>query len=142
ELGGRGIVIVSGLALGIDAAAHEGCVGAGGRAIVVLPRGLDRAYPDRHEALYRRILRDGVAVSEYPPGEPARKERFVARNRLVAALAQVVVVVEAGTRSGALHTAEFAHQLGREMMAVPGPVDCPHAAGALELLHAGAGLVR
>lgn len=142
ELARAGVAVVSGLALGIDAAVHQGCVDAGGRAVVVLPRGLDAAYPARHAALYRRILGTGVAVSEYGPGSPARKERFVARNRLVAALAQVVVVVEAGANSGALHTAEFAHQLGREVMAVPGPVDCPHAVGTLGLLHAGAGLVR
>lgn len=142
EFARAGITVVSGLALGIDAAAHQGCVEAGGKAIVVLPRGLDAAYPARHSALYRRILEHGLAVSEYLPGMPARKEQFVARNRLVAALAQVIVVVEAGATSGALHTAEFAHQLGREVMAVPGPVDCPHAIGTLTLLHNGAGLVR
>jgi DNA processing protein len=142
ELGRAGVAVVSGLALGIDACAHEGCVDADGRAIVVLPRGLDRAYPVRHALLYRRVLQRGLAVSEYFPGTDARKEQFVARNRLVAAFAQIVVVVEASERSGALHTAEFAHQLGREVMAVPGPVDCPHAVGTLDLLHAGAGLVR
>ena len=142
DLARAGVTVVSGLAIGIDAAAHEGCVDVGGAAVVVLPRGLDAAYPARHAPLYRRILERGLAISEYLPGEPARKERFVARNRLVAAFAQVTVVVEAGAGSGALHTAEFAHQLGREVMAVPGPVDCPHAVGTLDLMHDGAGLVR
>ena len=108
------------MALGIDGAAHAGALDAGGATVAVLGCGTDIAYPRSHRGLYARILEHGLAVSEYPPGTAPAPWRFPARNRLIAALAQTVVIVEARVRSGALITADHALDLGRDVVAVPG----------------------
>lgn len=137
-----GLTVVSGMALGIDAAAHGGALGAGGPTIAVLGCGTDVPYPRRHRGLYERILECGLAVSEYPPGTAPAPWRFPARNRLIAALAATLVVVEARGRSGALITADHALDLGRDVVAVPGAAGSSAAAGTNGLIKAGAGLVE
>ena len=117
---GEGYAIVSGGALGIDAAAHRGALDARGVTFAVLGCGVDVVYPDRHTRLFDEIRRRGGLLSEYPPGTPPRGRQFPARNRLVAALAQVVVIVEAGQASGALSTARLARRMNRQLLAVPG----------------------
>ncbi len=129
-----GVSVVSGLAQGIDGAAHEGALAAAGRTVAVLGTGLDVAYPRRHRALQARIGRDGLLLSELPPGAPAHGGSFPRRNRLIAALADVTVVVEAGVGSGALITADFAHALHREVACVPNAIDVPSSAGSNALL--------
>ncbi len=115
-----GHAIVSGGALGIDAAAHEGALAAGGATYAVLGCGADVVYPDRHGPLFARIAQSGGLVSEYPPGTLPRPGQFPVRNRLIVGLAQTVLVVEARLRSGALVTARLAHKQGRRLLAVPG----------------------
>jgi DNA processing protein len=139
---GAGLAVVSGMALGIDAAAHGGALDAGGVTVAVLGCGVDIAYPARHRGLYERILEHGMAVSEYPPGTPPAPWRFPARNRLIAALAETVVVVEARARSGALITADHALDLGRDVAAVPGAAGSGVSAGTNGLIKAGAGLIE
>ncbi|HET6850606.1 MAG TPA: DNA-processing protein DprA [Gaiellales bacterium] len=139
---GSGGLVVSGLALGIDAAAHEGALAAGGPTIAVLGCGVDVPYPRRNRPVYRRIAESGLVVSEYPPGTPPAPWRFPARNRLIAALADVTVVVEARARSGALITADHALDLGRDVLAVPGSPGVAAAAGTNGLLKSGAGLIE
>ncbi len=143
ELAAGGLVVVSGLAYGIDAAAHRGALAAPGRTIAVLGSGLDRIYPQAHERLAREILaRDGAVVSEYAPDAGPRKHRFPERNRLISGLTLGVVIVEATTRSGSLITARMAAEQGREVMAVPGPVQSPLAGGCHRLLKSGAALIE
>lgn len=137
-----GLPVVSGLARGIDAAAHEGALQAGGPTIAVLGNGLDRVYPPEHAPLAARIRRQGALVTEYPPGTPPCGWRFPRRNRLLAALSVAVVVVEASERSGALVTARLALDMGLEVMAVPGPPGAPLARGTNGLIRDGAGLVE
>jgi DNA processing protein len=137
-----GGLVVSGLALGIDAAAHEGALAGGGLTIAVLGCGVDVPYPRRNRSVYARIAESGLIVSEYPPSTPPAPWRFPARNRLIAALADVTVVVEARARSGALITADHALDLGREVLAVPGSPGVAAAAGANGLLKSGAGLIE
>ena len=120
ELGRGGIAIVSGGAFGIDAAAHEGALAAGAATFAVLGCGTDIAYPDRHAGLFARIAISGGLLSEYPPGTKPRAGQFPARNRIIAGLADAVVVVEAAMRSGALITARLARKFGRTLLAVPG----------------------
>ena len=138
DLAAMGYVVVSGLARGIDAAAHTGALEAGGVTHAILPSAVDHVTPAEHEALARRITEQGALVSEVASGGPFGPGAFVKRNRLIAALAGVVVVVEAGQKSGALRTAEVAGCLGRPLLAVPGDVDRPTARGTLALLRAGA----
>ncbi len=130
--------IVSGLAHGIDAAAHGAALDAGGRTVAVLPGGVDTVVPAFHRELAARILENGALASEYASGPPFGRGAFVRRNRLIAALASAVVVVEAASRSGALSTAQFAFDLGRPVLAVPGDIDRPTSAGPLQLLRRGA----
>lgn len=137
-----GAVVVSGLAEGVDGASHEGCLRAGGRPLGVLGTGVDRVYPGHHGPLHREVAGRGILVSEYPPGAGPRRHRFLARNRILAGLAEALVVVEAGARSGTLSTTDFALQLGREVLAVPGPVDDPVCEGTNRLLREGATLIR
>jgi DNA processing protein len=141
-LGAAGAVVVSGAALGIDAAAHRGALRVGGGTIAVLGSGIDRAYPRRHRGLLAEIERNGAVVSEYPPGFHPLPRRFPARNRIVAALARAVVVVEGAPGSGSLITAGFGLDLGREVLAVPGPVTSPLSVAPHDLIREGAGLVR
>lgn len=140
-LGAARVPVVSGLALGIDALAHRGCLDGGGRTVAVLASGADVAYPRTNRALYERVWCDGAVVSEMPPGERPRRWLFPARNRIMAALGRLTVVVEATARSGTLITADWAGDLGRDIAAVPGPVTSEAAAGTNELLRTGAALV-
>lgn len=135
-----GVCVVSGLARGIDAAAHRGALEGGGATIAVLGTGVDRCYPAAHRALFAEILAAGLVVSEYPPGAPPRREHFPARNRVLAGLAEAVVVVQAPVRSGALVTSAFAADQGAEVLAVPGDPLLPENAGSNQLLAAGARL--
>ncbi len=141
SLSAAGVTVVSGLALGVDSAAHEGALEGGGRTIAVLATGADRTYPRTKVPLGERIARSGAIVSEMPPGTTAYRWAFPARNRIIAALAQLTVVVEAAERSGSLITADFAVQLGREVAAVPGPAVSPRCRGTNLLLRDGAHLV-
>jgi DNA processing protein len=141
ELAARGVTIVSGLARGIDTAAHRGALAAGGRTLAVLGCGLDVVYPRENTVLARAIEARGALVSQFAPGVPALAGHFPARNRTLAGLALGVVVVEAAERSGALITAGFAGDLGRETFAVPGRITSPTSAGANRLIQDGAKLV-
>jgi DNA processing protein len=120
DLGRRSVAVVSGGAFGIDAAAHEGALAANAPTFAVLGCGIDVIYPDRHQSLFARIASAGGLLSEYPPGTPPRRGQFPARNRIIAALAETVVVTEAALRSGALITARLARELGRCLLAMPG----------------------
>jgi DNA processing protein len=137
-----GGLVVSGLALGVDAAAHDGALSAGGVTVAVLGCGVDVTYPRTNRRLYARIRERGLLVSEYPPGTPPAPWRFPARNRLIAALADASVVVEARAGSGALITADHALDLGRDVLAVPGAAGLTSAAGGNGLLKAGAGMIE
>ncbi|MFP5283112.1 MAG: DNA-processing protein DprA, partial [Actinomycetes bacterium] len=129
ELAEQGVTVVSGGAYGIDAAAHRGALAAGGQTVCVLANGLDVAYPRGNSELLERMGREHLLVSELPPGATPTRVRFLARNRLIAALALGTVVVEAAYRSGARNTASWALQCGRQLMAVPGPVHSALSAG-------------
>ena len=122
ELTAAGWLVVSGAAFGIDAAAHRGALAAGGATIAVMAGGVDVPVPRSHAPLLARINDQGLLVSEYPPGTMPRKHSFLERNRLIAALSRATIVVEAGSRSGSLNTADWAATLGRPVLAVPGPV--------------------
>lgn len=139
---GAGLAVVSGLAAGIDAAAHAAVLDAGGSTVAVVGTGPDRVYPPGHRALQARIACHGTVLSEYPPGTPARAGQFPARNRLVAGLALATVVIEAAHRSGALITARLAAEAGREVCAVPGSVLNPRSQGCHRLIRDGAALVE
>lgn len=141
EIADRGVVVVSGLALGIDGAAHRGALAVEGGTIAVLGCGPDLAYPASHRALFGEILQEGLIVTEFPPGEPAQPHNFPRRNRILAGLSAGVVVVEAAERSGALITVDHALDLGVEVFAVPGSVEAPNAAGSNNLIRDGAHLV-
>src|SRR5256884_2498951 len=141
ELAARGVTIVSGLARGIDAAAHRGALGAGGRRVAVLPCGIDIVYPPEHRALARSIEARGALLSQFAPGVPALPGHFPARNRTLAGLSLGVVVVEASERSGALISAGFAADLGREVFAVPGRITSATSAGTNRLIQDGAKLI-
>lgn len=138
----RGWTVVSGMAIGIDASAHEGSLDVDGDTIGVLGSGHAHEYPHANRALYARMRCGGLLVSEFPPCERPSRATFPRRNRLIAALSRVVIVVEAGERSGALITADHALDLGREVYAVPGRVGDAKAVGTLALLRQGATLVR
>jgi DNA processing protein len=134
DCAGRGVIAISGGAYGIDAAAHRGALSRERPTVAVLAGGIDRLYPSGNSALLRRIAGDGVVVAEAAPGAAARKSRFLVRNRLIAALTQGTVVVEAAWRSGSLNTARWAGDLGRAVMGVPGPVTSTTSGGVHELL--------
>lgn len=134
DLAERGVVVVSGGAYGIDAAAHRGTLSVGGTTWAVLAGGVDRLYPAGNATLFEAVLTDGVVVAEAAPGSVPRRHRFLERNRLIAALGQVCVVVEAAWRSGALSTARHAAALLRPVAAVPGPVTSMTSAGCHRLL--------
>lgn len=136
------VTVVSGLALGVDGAAHRGTLAAGDAAVAVLASGADVPSPASHRHLYGRVREQGVVVSEVPPGTPPMRWSFPARNRIMAALGRMTVVVEAKERSGSLITAAFAEEMGRDVGAVPGRVTSSRAAGSNRLLRDGARLVR
>jgi DNA processing protein len=141
ELARAGLTVVSGLAFGIDACAHRGAL-EGGLTVAVLGTGADVPYPHSHRSLYRQVCESGLVLSELPPGVTAWRWSFPARNRIMAALAGMTVVVEAAERSGSLITADLAMDLGRDLGAVPGPVGSRLSAGPNNLLAGGACLVR
>ncbi len=142
ELSTAGLIVVSGLAFGIDACAHRGAIDAGGRTVAVLGCGPDTAYPAANRSLWRRICEQGLVLSELPPGAAPWRWTFPARNRIMAALAGMTVVVEAAARSGSLITADLAADIGRDLGAVPGPVTSRASAGPNNLLAGGACVVR
>jgi DNA processing protein len=133
-IAGTGRCVVSGGAFGIDLAAHRGALAVGGPTLAVLPCGLDRSYPLAHASLFERLARDWLLVSETPPGGVATKVRFLSRNRIIAALGEGTVVVEAAARSGALSTANWAAGIGRPLMGVPGPVTSAVSEGVHEMV--------
>jgi DNA processing protein len=141
-LGAAGVTVVSGLALGVDAAAHRGCLDAGGGPLAVLAGGVDVPYPRANGGLYRRVRERGALVSELPPGLRPFRWGFPARNRIMAGLSAVTVVVEAADPSGSLITAAFAEQLGRTVGAVPGRVTARGSEGSNRLLREGAAVIR
>jgi DNA processing protein len=136
------VCIVSGLALGIDGAAHTGALEGGGSTVAVVGTGLDTVYPKRHGELARRIAAHGAVVSEYPLGTPPRAENFPQRNRIIAGLSQGTLVVEAAVRSGSLITARLAAEQGREVFAIPGSIHAPQSRGCHALIRQGAKLVE
>jgi DNA processing protein len=141
SLGVAGLVVVSGLALGIDGDAHRGCLDGGGLPIAVLAGGPDIPYPRRHRWLYQQVRSRGAVLSELPPRQRAFRWSFPARNRIMAGLAAMTIVVEAAEPSGSLITAEFARELGRTVGAVPGRVTNGMAAGSNRLLQDGAAVL-
>lgn len=142
ELSTAGLTIVSGLALGVDGAAHEGALSGPGSTIAVVGTGLDRVYPKRHLELAHRIARDGLLVSEYSIGTPPLPPHFPLRNRIIAGLARGTLVVEAALQSGSLITARLASEAGREVFAIPGSIHAPQSKGSHALIKQGAKLVE
>ncbi len=142
DLAHHGVTVVSGLAIGIDAEGHRAALAAGGRTVAVLACGVDQPYPLRHRAMAEEIVHRGALVSDYPPGTPPEPRNFPPRNRIISGLSLGVVVVEAGRRSGALITADFAAEQGREVLAVPGSILSAASQGCHELIALGARLVR
>ena len=138
ELAKAGIPVVSGLAYGIDSFAHEGTVNAGGEAIAVLGTGIDVIHPARNANLYNRIAKSGLIISEYPPGTPGAKYTFPQRNRIISAISESVVVVEAGLNSGSLITTDFANEQGKSIYAVPGNINSQFSVGTNKLIKDGA----
>jgi len=136
-----GVTVISGMARGIDAAAHRTALEETGRTVAVLGTGVDVPYPVGHRELHRAIGQYGLLLSENPPGAKAARGSFPKRNRIIAALAPVTIVVEAGFRSGALNTASQALELNRTVAAVPGPIDSEHSRGSNQLLRDGAGFI-
>ncbi|MGB3462881.1 MAG: DNA-processing protein DprA [Rhodanobacter lindaniclasticus] len=141
-LAGAGFTITSGMADGIDGAAHAAALDAGAKALAVIGTGPDRVYPRKHHALARRLAEHGALVSEFPPGTAARPDHFPRRNRIISGLALGVLVIEAGLRSGSLITARLAAEQGREVFALPGSIHNPLASGCHRLIRDGARLVE
>lgn len=141
-LGEAGVCVVSGLALGIDGAAHQGALAGGAPTLAVVGTGLDRVYPRRHLALAHRIAEQGALISEYPLGTPPLPGNFPRRNRLIAGLSQGTLVVEAAMHSGSLITARLAAEQGREVFAIPGSIHAPQSRGCHALIRQGAKLVE
>ena len=142
HLGRSGFCIVSGLAQGIDTAAHEGALAAGAMTVAFLGHGIDRVYPSVNRDLAHRISQNGTLVSEYPLGSPPRREHFPQRNRLISGLSLGTLVVEAARRSGSLITARLAGEQGREVFAIPGSIHNPLSRGCHQLIKQGAKLVE
>jgi DNA processing protein len=138
ELARAGVAVASGMARGVDGAAHQGALAAGGPTLAVWGTGPDRVYPPEHRQLAEAIAGSGALLTEYPPGTPPRRRHFPERNRILAGMARAVVVVEAAARSGALITARLALEEGREVLAVPGAIFSEMSSGPNSLLQAGA----
>jgi DNA processing protein len=132
------ITVISGLARGIDAVAHQAALNAGGRTLAILGSGVDRVYPPEHSRLADQIINKGALISDYPPGTPPDAANFPPRNRLISGLSLAVVVIEAGAKSGALITANFAAEQGRDVFAVPGNITAPQSQGTNRLIQDGA----
>lgn len=141
-LASSGLTVISGMALGVDSAAHEGALAGGGPTVAVLGAGADRPYPRTRSHLFTRIRARGTVISELPPCSPTFRWVFPARNRLMAAMGAITIVVEAAERSGSLITAEMAMEIGRQVGAVPGPVNSWRSGGANRLLADGAAVIR
>lgn len=141
-LGEAGVCVISGLALGVDGAAHDGALLGGAPTVAVVGTGLDRVYPKRHLELAHRIASQGAIVSEYPLGTPPLRENFPQRNRIIAGLSQGTLVVEAAVQSGSLITARLAAEQGREVFAIPGSIHAPQSRGCHALIRQGAKLVE
>ena len=142
ELAKAGVVIVSGLAIGIDAIAHNACLAAGGITVAILPGSLQRIYPASHTSLAQRIIRQGGAlVTEYDEGVTTYPSNFIARNRLIAAFADAVLITEASEKSGTMHTARFALEQGKDVLAVPGAITSQTSRGTHNLIKSGAALI-
>lgn len=141
ELARLGFCIVSGLARGIDTAAHEGALSVGGKTAAVLGTGIDLIYPPENLGLYRQLEESGAILSEFPFGRRADKQSFAMRNRIVAGICEAVVVVESDVSGGAMITARFAGEQGRQLFAVPGRIDQPTSAGCHQLIRDGATLL-
>ena len=137
-LAGNGITVISGLARGVDGLAHKSALSAGGRTIAVLGSGVDRIYPPEHRNLAEEMCANGAVISDYAPGTPPDGVNFPPRNRIISGLSLAVVVVEAGKKSGALITAQFAAEQGRDVFAVPGNVHAPQSIGTNQLIQDGA----
>ncbi len=134
-----GVVVISGLALGVDSVAHRACMEAGGATIAVLPCGIDTIYPSSHSGLARQIIdHNGLLISEYAGRSSPRKHQFIERNRIIASLSDVLIVTEAAENSGSLHTARFALELGKTIMAVPGQITSAYSKGTNRLIQTGA----
>jgi DNA processing protein len=142
ELAKRKITIVSGLARGIDTVAHQASLAAGGRTIAVLGSGLDIIYPPENKRLAEKIVKSGALVSEFPPGTKPLGENFLIRNRIISGMSLAVLVVEGAKRSGTLSTASYAANQGREVFAIPGPVDSPLSEAPLFLIGEGAAIAK
>lgn len=142
KLVSAGLAIVSGMARGIDAAAHHAALEAGGRTIAVLGTGIDIVYPRSHQRLFRRMAETGLVVSDFPPGTPPKRENFPMRNRLISGLTLGTIIVEATSRSGSLITARMAAEQGREVFAVPGSIFSAGTEGTHRLIQYGAKLVH
>jgi DNA processing protein len=138
HLARNGVTVVSGLARGVDAIAHQAALKAGGRTVAVLGSGVDRVYPPEHRTLAEQIIASGALVSDFAPGTPPDASNFPPRNRIISGLSMAVVVVEAGETSGALITAQFAVDQGREVFAVPGNILAPQSKGTNRLIQQGA----
>lgn len=134
----NGVTVVSGLARGVDAVSHQAAVNAGGRTLAILGSGVDRVYPPEHRRMAERIVEQGAVISDYPPGTPPEAGNFPPRNRIISGLSMAVLVVEAGATSGALITAAFAAEQGREVFAVPGNIRAPQSQGTNRLIQQGA----
>jgi len=137
----NGFTVVSGLADGIDAEAHKGCLEAGGNTIAVVGTGVDLVYPSKHQALYQQILQSGLVLSEYPDGTEPDRTHFPQRNRIIAGLCRATIVIEAPDRSGALITAHQANDYGRDVFALPGSLDVKESSGCHSLISRGAGII-
>ena len=142
ELARHGLVITSGMALGIDAEAHAGALDAGGGSIAVIGTGIDRIYPSRNKALAHRLAEEGLIVSEFPLGTPPNSENFPRRNRVISGLSRATLVVEATRRSGSLITARCSIEQGRDVFALPGSIHNPQVKGCHQLIREGAKLVE
>lgn len=137
-LAANGVTVVSGLARGVDAIAHNAALRAGGRTLAVLGSGVDRIYPPENRAMAEQIIHHGAVLSDYVPGTPPESSNFPPRNRIISGLSMAVIVIEAGETSGALITAEFAAEQGREVFAVPGNILAPQSKGTNKLIQRGA----
>ncbi|HUN54830.1 MAG TPA: DNA-processing protein DprA [Smithella sp.] len=142
ELALKGITVVSGMARGIDSAAHRGAIAARGKTIAILGSGLDVIYPPENKKLYEDIIQNGAVISEFPLGTPPRSSNFPARNRIISGMSYGVVIVEAGEKSGSLITARLALEQGREVFAVPGSIDAAGSRGTNKLIKQGAKLIE
>ncbi len=137
----QGFTVVSGMAAGIDGIAHQGCLQAGGRTLAVLGTGIDIVYPANHQQLYQQIQQKGLILSEYAAGIPADRGHFPARNRIIAGLCRAILVMEAPEKSGALISARYANEFGRDVYTLPNSPDVEQARGCLRLIHQGAEMI-